>query len=69
MMLGFSIGTGLECEGVVGLDQDSWRVPDRLGCVKIAATLVSRLDWKLFSAKTKETRGVGVGLARSRSDA
>ena len=43
MMLDFLIGTGLEHEGVVGLDQDSWRMPDRLGCGRIAAMLVCRL--------------------------
>ena len=42
MMLDFSIGTGLEYEGVVGLDRDSWRMPDRLGCARIAAMLVFR---------------------------
>ena len=40
MMLDFSIGTGLEYEEVVGLDRDSWRMPDRLGCARIAAMLV-----------------------------
>ena len=42
MMLDFSIGTGLEYEEVVGLDRDSWRMPDRLGCARIAAMLVFR---------------------------
>ena len=42
MMLDFSIGTGLEYEGVVELDRDSWRMPDRLGCARIAAMLVFR---------------------------
>ena len=43
MMLGFLIGTGLEYLGVVGLDRDNWRMPDRLGRVRIAAMLVFRI--------------------------
>ena len=69
MMLDFSIGTGPENEGVVGLDQDCWRMPDRLGRVRIAVMPIFRLCWRLLSAKTRETKGVGEGLARSRSDA
>ena len=69
MMLDFSIGIGPEYEGVVGLDQDGRRMSDRLDYVRIAAMLVFRLCWKLPSAKTRETKEVGEGLARSRSDA
>ena len=43
MMLDFLIGTGLEYLGVVGLDRDSWRMPDRLGRARIAAMLVFRI--------------------------
>ena len=39
----FSTGTGLERMGVVGLDQDYWRMPDRLGCSRIAAMLICGL--------------------------
>ena len=43
MMLDFFIGTGLEYLGVVRLDRDSWRMPDRLGRARIAAMLVFRI--------------------------
>ena len=55
LMILFSIGTGLECVGIVGLDLDYRWVDGWL--------------WMLRSLQKQEAEGVGGGFARNRSDA
>ena len=52
MMLYFWIGTGLEYLGVVGSDRNNWRMPDRLGRVRITAMLVFWIRLKLLPVNT-----------------
>ena len=60
MML-FSIGTGLESVGVVGLDQDRWRVEledaGSSGLLRIVAMLICGLRLKHLSTKTRKKGG------------
>ena len=52
MMPYFWIGTGLEYLGVVGSDRSNWRMPDRLGRVRIIALLVFWIRLRLLPVKT-----------------
>ena len=61
MMAYFWIGTGLEYLGVVGSDRNNWRMPDRLGRVRIAAMLVFRICLKLLPAKTTDKGSARAG--------
>ena len=47
--------------GVVGSDQNSWRMPDLLGCVRIAAMLVFRIRLKFLPAKTTDKGSARAG--------
>ena len=65
--LGWSVKGSLGWTKTVG--GLNWRMPDRLGCDEVAATLTCEIRSRPFSAKNQEKRGVGGGFARGHSDA